>query len=349
MGRKRSAGGFFSSGAAGRRLLPGIVAAALVLWLAFLPGCNSQGASRPSCQPFRPIGNTARLMQNACYYRKVGRVELAVDELEQARMKEPGNLELLDILIQCYEDLGDFDRAQELYEQALAKQGGDQPAWENNRCYSLYLQGRLDQAETCFRKALARQPDNQKARNNLGLVLCRQGREAEALAMWREALSDTSARQRMGEAMAALGKDVPPSLAGPLPQTAPPQITAAASPPAPPAVAASHSQGGPGALPCSNCGNCGSPAGYAHRCTYQPRRRGSSNTRPPETASAEGPGRHRHPGPAAFCSGTGQGSNCLTQTRADSPCHRGSPGPDGCPACQGTHRAASGRGRGHQA
>ena len=249
MGRKRSAAGFFSQGAAGWRLLPGLVAAALVLWLAFLPGCNSQGASRQSNQQFRPIGNTARLMQNASYYRKVGRVELAVDELEQARMKEPNNLELLDILIQCYEDLGDFDRAQELYEQALAKQGGDQPAWENNRCYSLYLQGRLDQAETCFRKALARQPDNQKARNNLGLVLCRQGREAEALAMWREALSDTAARQRMGEAMAALGKDVPPSLAGPLPPAAPSQITAAAGPPAPPAVAALTPKAVPTASP----------------------------------------------------------------------------------------------------
>ena len=249
MGRKRSAAGVLSRGAAGWRLLPSIVAAALVLWLAFLPGCNSQGASRQSNQQFRPIGNTARLMQNASYYRKVARVELAVDELEQARMKEPNNLELLDILIQCYEDLGDFDRAQELYEQALAKQGGDQPAWENNRCYSLYLQGRLDQAETCFRKALARQPDNQKARNNLGLVLCRQGREAEALAMWREALSDTAARQRMGEAMAALGKDVPPSLAGPRPQAAPSQITAAASPPAPPAVAALTPKAVPTASP----------------------------------------------------------------------------------------------------
>ena len=84
--------------------------------------------------------------------------------------------------------------------------------------------GAWTRPKPAFRKALARQPDNQKARNNLGLVLCRQGREAEALAMWREALSDTSARQRMGEAMAALGKDVPPSLAGPLPQTAPPRI-----------------------------------------------------------------------------------------------------------------------------
>jgi hypothetical protein len=59
-------------------------------------------------------------------------------------------------------------------------------------------------------------------------VLCRQGREAEALVMWREALSNDEARQRMGQALASLGKAVPPSLAAP-----PVQIAAAGKPQAP--------------------------------------------------------------------------------------------------------------------
>lgn len=238
MDRKEGAAGRLSLGPVIVRPLPVALAAGLMLWLACLAGCNSQGnTARQSYQQVRPISNTARLLQNASYYRKVGRLELAVDELELARLKEPNNLELLDALIRSYEDLGEFDRAQELYEEALAKQGGRHPALENNRCYSLYLQGRLDQAETCFRKALANQPDNQKVRNNLGLVLCQQGRETEALAMWREALSDAEARQRMGQAMATLGKEVPPSLAGPAPTPMVAQINAPSNPAAPSATA----------------------------------------------------------------------------------------------------------------
>ena len=238
MDRKEGAAGRLSLGSVVARPLPIALAAGLMLWLACLSGCNSQGnAARQSYHQVRPISNTARLLQNASYYRQVGRLELAVDELELARLKEPNNLEILDALIRGYEDLGDFDRAQELYEEALAKRGGHHPALENNRCYSLYLQGRLDQAEICFRKALANQPDNQKIRNNLGLVLCRQGREAEALAMWREALSDTEARQRMGQAMTALGKEVPPSLAGPAPTPMVAQINVPSNPAAPSATA----------------------------------------------------------------------------------------------------------------
>ncbi len=178
-------------------------------------GCTFQNRTPGQIfQQIRPSTDTARLVQNAAYLRKSGRLALAVEELEEAHLQEPGNLKILDVLIQCYEELGHFDRAQELYKEAMSR-AGHHPALANNRCYSLYLQGRLGQAEACFRKVLARQPDNQTARNNLGLVLCRQGREAEALAMWREALSDAKARQRLGQALAALGQEVQPSLAGP--------------------------------------------------------------------------------------------------------------------------------------
>ncbi len=202
----------------------------LLLMLGFMAGCTSQaGAPRWADRQIRPATDTTRLVRNATYLKKIGRLELAVKELEEAHLREPQNLELLDILIQCYEDMGEFDRAQELYEAALS-QGGSHPAFENNRCYSLYLRGRLDQAEACFRKVLARWPENQKARNNLGLVLCRQGRETEALTVWREAVSDVEARQRLGQALAALGKEVPPSLAGPPqvqkpPSASPPQAS----------------------------------------------------------------------------------------------------------------------------
>jgi Tfp pilus assembly protein PilF/transcriptional antiterminator Rof (Rho-off) len=234
MGRKDCVASFAGLAAAA---FGGLAALLLIgLLLGCLGGCSSQaGAPRWADRQMRPASDTARLVQNAAYLKRTGRLELALAELEEANLREPENLELLDLLIQTYEDLGDFDRAQELYQKALSR-GGHHPALENNRCFSLYLQGRLEQAEACFRKILSRQPDNQTARNNLGLALCRQGRETEALAMWREGLSDVEARGRLGQALAALGKEVPPSLAVPLPRPAtpsspPPQ---AASPPATP-------------------------------------------------------------------------------------------------------------------
>lgn len=209
----------------------------------FLPACNSKTKStRRTLPQIRPANNTALLLRNASYLKKIGRVELAVEDLEDAHAQEPENLEILDALIQCYEELRDFDRAQELYEEALSR-SGQHPALENNRCYSLYLQGRLGQAEACFRKVLARQPDNQAARNNLGLVLCQQGRTAEALAMWREALSDGEARQRLGQALASLGKEPPPNPAAAAPAPAPQQVAAAVD------TAAPSVSSGPGSSP----------------------------------------------------------------------------------------------------
>jgi Tfp pilus assembly protein PilF len=234
MDRKAGAAGLRSKSCL-KRVLPVTLGVGLLVWLAFLPGCNSQNSpSRRALQQIRPANNTALLVQNAAYLKKSGRLELAVEDLEEAHIQEPQNMEILDALTQTYEELGDFDRAEELYEEALSR-GGHHPAIENNCCYSLYLQGRLDQAEVCFRKVLARQPDNKTARNNLGLVLCRQGREAEALVMWREAFSDAEARQHLGQALAALGKEVPPSLAGPTPAPAVQQVAAAGPPAAPPA------------------------------------------------------------------------------------------------------------------
>jgi Flp pilus assembly protein TadD len=226
MGRKAGAADLLNPRAVIRQVLPLVLGVVLLLWLAFLPGCNSQNsASRRALRQIRPANNTALLVQNAAYLKRAGRLELAVEDL--------------DALTQTYEELGDYDRAEELYEEALSRSAHN-PAIENNRCYSLYLQGRLDQAETCFRKALARQPDNKAARNNLGLVLCRQGREAEALAMWREALNDSEARQHLSQALAALGKEVPPSLAAPALAPAGPQVAAVDHPAASPATAISQ-------------------------------------------------------------------------------------------------------------
>jgi len=228
MDRKKDARGSRGPGFVVSRMLPVTVLVALMGFLAVFLGCQKQISTFRGGKPdIRPSSPTARLVQNAAYLRQSGRLELAVEELEEAHSQEPENLEILDVLARCYEELGHFNRAQELYDEALSR--GHHPALENNRCYSFYLQGKLGRAEACFRETLARDPENQIARNNLGLVLCRQGRETEALALWQDALSETEARERLGQALAALGRAAPPNLASTKPAPAEERAAAMAS------------------------------------------------------------------------------------------------------------------------
>ena len=75
---------------------------------------------------------------------------------------------------------GDYASAEAAYDAALQANPGDAKLL-NNRGYSLYLQGRYDEAERDFRAAAAQGVD--KAWLNLGLVLARQKRYADAVQM----------------------------------------------------------------------------------------------------------------------------------------------------------------------
>ncbi len=149
-------------------------------------------------------GNTTRLLRNAHYFKLMGQPELALKELEEAHRLDPGNMQVADALAQYYDDLGMGARAQQTYRETLALVP-DNPVLQNNLCFSYYQAGDYSQAETCYRQTIARQPNNQAARNTLGLVLCRQGRQAEARQLWQEAEGEAVAAQKLGEALAALG------------------------------------------------------------------------------------------------------------------------------------------------
>jgi Flp pilus assembly protein TadD len=76
--------------------------------------------------------------------------------------------------------------SEEFYRKAHDLQG-DSPGLLCNRGYSLYLQGRWEEAETSLCQTIALDPANQRAHNNLGLTLARSGRSEEALAEFRRA------------------------------------------------------------------------------------------------------------------------------------------------------------------
>ncbi len=174
----------------------------------------------------------------------MGRPQLALKELEEAYAGDRNNLKVLDSLAHLYEDLGHFDRAQKLYQEALSRHDAN-PALHNNLCFSYYLAGRWEQAEACFRQALDRDPGNVAARNNLGLLYCRLGKREEARRLWREAEGEAAAEQKVNLALAALGMSAPAAYAQSnrrAPEQHPVQATAKTQQPRPAAAVQAPSQ-----------------------------------------------------------------------------------------------------------
>lgn len=147
------------------------------------------------------------------YYKLVGRVDLAVKELSNAVASDPHNARLLNALGSCYDRLGEYRKAQEMYERILAQDAGNTPA-RNNLGYSYFLSGDLAKAETLFQEILAKNPDNLVAQNNLGLVWCRQGKENKALSLWQKTEGDLSAREKLTQVLTYLGKPVETAATG---------------------------------------------------------------------------------------------------------------------------------------
>ena len=135
-----------------------------------------------------------RVWRCAQYYKLAGRFDLALKELNQAIAADPHNVKLLNALGSCYDQLGEYAKAQEMYKKVLAQEAGNNPA-RNNLGYSYYLSGDLAKAETIFQEVLAKDPRSTLAQNNLGLVWCRRGQENKALSLWQKTDGDLSARE----------------------------------------------------------------------------------------------------------------------------------------------------------
>ncbi len=178
------------------------------------PESRSLGQIRPLA------GNPEALLRNAHYFQLMGRPDLAVRELEEACRLAPHNLKVVNALARSYEELGKFEQARQVYQEALNRHGVH-PGLQNNLCFSYYQEGKWQEAEACFRQALARNPGNPAARNNLGLLLCRLGRPEEARRLWREAEGEAVAQALLNQAREALGSPVSfaqasPAAGGPL-------------------------------------------------------------------------------------------------------------------------------------
>ena len=204
---------------AGRRSSGGYVLAGLAIlalwgvWSLGVVGCTGPGSGYGRIEETpgslfanmrQSPGEISRLKSNAHYYKLMGQPELGLKEMELAHQQNPDNLQITDLLAQNYEELGKFEAARQLYQEALTRHG-PQAVLANNLCFSYYHEGRWQEAETCFRQTLARDPGNVAARNNLGLLYCRLGRQDEAHRLWQEAEGVAAADAKMHQALAVLG------------------------------------------------------------------------------------------------------------------------------------------------
>jgi Tfp pilus assembly protein PilF len=249
---------------AGRRVSGGYVLAGLALlalwgaWSLGVVGCSSPGSGYTRTEDTsgslfanmrQSPAEISRLEHNAHYYKLMGQPELGLKEMELAHLENPDNLQITDLLARNYEELGKFEAARQLYQEALTRHG-PHAGLANNLCFSYYREGRWQKAETCFRQTLAQDPGNVSARNNLGLLYCRLGRQDEAHRLWQEAEGAAAADAKMSQALAVLGQpssavyargpeSSPPAARvtqGPTPKTAPSGLpTAIPAKPEPPA------------------------------------------------------------------------------------------------------------------
>ncbi len=109
-----------------------------------------------------------------------GEVAEAAVHLRRLESLTPGNWRVHNALGIVADLEGRFRDAQAQYSEALALLPDSAKLW-NNLGYSHYLAGNDDEALVAMRKALALKGDYPPARNNIALVLARQGRYQDAI------------------------------------------------------------------------------------------------------------------------------------------------------------------------
>ena len=107
------------------------------------------------------------------------RYEEALPHLEALRQSEPHNGEVLTLLAQCQDALGQAAAAEETLDQALAR-NPHHPAALAERGRLALSRGQLEAAEAWLRLSLVHAPGNLQARYQLGQCLLQQGNVAEA-------------------------------------------------------------------------------------------------------------------------------------------------------------------------
>jgi Flp pilus assembly protein TadD len=123
---------------------------------------------------------------------KSGNESGAIEQYEKVAQLDPKNLQVTHKLALLYDHKADYVKSEAMFVK-LAKAHPNDPEVLNDWGYSLYLRNNGGEAEDKLRLALKIAPQHARARANLGLVLGQQGRYDEALATFKEVVSDAEA------------------------------------------------------------------------------------------------------------------------------------------------------------
>lgn len=127
---------------------------------------------------------------------KHGKEVQAIIFYEKARQNDR-KVEVSRQLGVLYDRQGDFQKAQDEYQNALKKTPHDADLL-NDMGYGYYSRGRWAEAEKYLRLALAAKPDHEHAIMNLGLCVGIQGRYAEAMQLFNKVVTPAKAQCNLG-------------------------------------------------------------------------------------------------------------------------------------------------------
>lgn len=127
-------------------------------------------------------------LERGVQLEQVGRLEDAVAETEEALRLNPELVKAHINLLILFGRLGNREKAEEHFQAAIKLNPTQFPDAYYNYGVLLIMEGKLDQAEQAFRKALAISPSYAAAHNDLGNLLERQGKLPEAAAEYRKAI-----------------------------------------------------------------------------------------------------------------------------------------------------------------
>jgi tetratricopeptide (TPR) repeat protein len=124
---------------------------------------------------------------------------------------EPDNIEAYRGLARIYARMGDYERAQQTYTKALARQPKDVHLWFD---LAMMHDRRKEWAEgiRCFRKGLEIDPENQDCLKGLGFTLARAGQIDASISCLSRAMGSTAAAHyNVARMLLHLGEQLPPA------------------------------------------------------------------------------------------------------------------------------------------
>ena len=134
--------------------------------------------------------SAASLLERGVELEQAGRIDDAIAAEEESARLDPKLVRAHVNLIILYGRTGDFRRASEHFQDAVALDPKHVPDAYYNFGVLLMKRGELSEAAECFRKALQLEPDYADAHNDLGYLLERQGKLAEATDEYRKAVQE---------------------------------------------------------------------------------------------------------------------------------------------------------------